>query len=202
MKTLGRSIRRPSAISVANELVSIIQVCRWLGVDVPEDVAYGRSVKVRCPFGEFYHSDGGIEASMRLYPDTNHAYCFSCAYHYSPVSLAARAWDQRYQTAAATLLEKVGHKPVSLAQAWSEVVDQVVPPNRDSLAAALTTYCLRIDPGWAEHQFTAPVAAVLDKCLALLASVDTDDQATHWLDVCKLVMRRALDDSVHNGGTA
>jgi hypothetical protein len=185
-------VKRRSAIAVANERVSIITACRLVGMDVPEDLQQGRSGKVRCPFGHLYHSDHGVEPAMRLYPESNSAWCFSCSTYYTPVTLVARAFDQRYETAAAQLLQHIGYKPVTLAQAWAQVVERPNPPQRRLLAEALKTYCRRVDPRWEHTQFHPGQAAALDRCLALLDHVETDEHAAQWLDGCKAVMRRCL----------
>ncbi len=185
--------KRRSPITLANEQVSIMLACSLIGMAVPEDVSYGRSVKVRCPFGEIYHRDGGLDPSFRIYPESNHAYCFACAMGYSPVWLVAQAWGITARQAAAELLERAGIKPVSLADAWAAVAAPDNLPDVTLLAEALKTYCARIAPtGWAEAQFRPDVAATLSACLDLLDRVATAEDADQWLAGCKEAMSRAL----------
>lgn len=184
--------RRPSPITLANEQVSIAHACRLIGMDIPDDLGYGRSRKVRCPFGEIYHRDGGIEPAFRIYPDANAAYCFSCAVRYSPVWLVAQAWGITARAAAVELLDRAGIKPVSLADAWAHATRRDTPPDHTLLAEALKTYCARVCPDWDAAQFTPSTAGTLSRCLDLLDRVATDTDAQRWLDGCKLVMRRAL----------
>ncbi len=183
--------RRPSPVTVANERVSISYACALIGLDLPGEV-YGRSVKLRCPFAELYHSDGGAEASFRVYPESNHAYCFTCATAYSPVWLVAQAWGLTARAAAVELLERAGIKPVHLADAWAHAAQRATAPDAALLAEALKTYCARVHPGWADAQFDPAVAGTLSACLALLDRVGDDVQAQQWLTGCKQAMAAAL----------
>lgn len=181
-----------SVVAVANEKVSIVTVCQLLGVELPDDIGMGRSRKVRCPFGAVYHSDQGVSAAMRVYPESNSAYCFSCAAYYTPVSLAARAMDCDRKTAAVRLLDHIGHKPLDLAAAWRDAVEYEPKPDRALLADALKTYCRRIDPQWCTRQFEPGVAGVLSRCLSLLDLVTDAEAVQLWLQRCKEAMRHAL----------
>lgn len=185
-------MRSRSVIAVANEKVSIVTACRLVGVALPEDIGVGRSRKVHCPFGEVYHSDHGAAAAMRIYPGSNSAWCFSCSAYYTPVSLAARAWDQDQQTAATLLLDKIGYRPVDLVQAWTAITTYEPEPDRALLADALKTYCRRICPDWNARQFDGPVAALLTRCLGLLDLVHTEQDVAVWLSTCKNAMHQEL----------
>lgn len=184
---------RLDVVAVANEKVPIVTVAQMLGVQLPEDVGAGRSRKVPCPFGDLYHSDGGVSAAMRVYPETNSAYCFSCSAYYTPVSLAAKAMDLDRRTAAVRLLDRIGYKPLDVAVAWQRAAAPAEPePNRALLAHALKTYCGRIDPYWSHRQLEPSVARVLSRCLGLLDLVKSADDVRLWLDRCKEAMRRVL----------
>lgn len=183
---------RPSLVAVANDKVSIVTVLQMLGVDLPDDVGVGRSRKVPCPFGDIYHSDHGASPAMRIYLDTNSAYCFSCSAYYTPVSLAAKAMDCAWSLAAAQLLDRIGHKPVDLATAWQHVKDYTPAPDKALMADALKTYCRRVAPCWADRQFEPQVAATLTRCLELLDLVNNDADVTLWLTRCKVAMHRVL----------
>lgn len=183
-------MRGKSVITVANERVSILVVLRMLGVDVPEDVS-GRSMKTSCPFGLF-HSDGGVSPAMRIYPDTNSVYCFSCGAAYDPVSLAAKAMDVNVTTAANRLLDHVGYRPLNLAHAWRNAASFEPEPDKSLMASALKTYCRRITPDWNRRQFDPAVAASLTRCLSVLDLVRTSRDVTLWLNRCKAVMTHAI----------
>lgn len=184
---------RYNAVAVANEKVSIVTVCRLVGVELPDAVAAGgRSKKVPCPFGEIYHSDGGVAPAMRIYPETNSAYCFSCAAFWTPVTLIAKAMDSDWHTAALRLLDHVGYKPLALAAQFQQASSYEPELDLARLADALKTYCRRIDPSWSTRQFDPEVAALLTRCLGLLDLVTTSADVELWLDRCKTVMHRAL----------
>lgn len=177
-------------IDEANKRVSIVKVCRLIGMDVSE----GASYKERCPFGDVMHSDGGVAKAFRIYTETNSAYCFSCRAAYTPVKLYAEAKELRRQEAALSLLEEVGWKPVSQAQRWAELV----APAKESvdlsmLALALRTYCARVCPEWDELQLSPEISEMLGKCLALLDRVHTEEEAQQWLETCKSVMLKKLE---------
>lgn len=184
--------RRPNPVVYADEQVAITTACRLIGMRVPEAVDMGRPVKVRCPFGEIYHRDRGAETAFRIYPDSNHAYCFACAQRYGPVRLVSLAWGISARQAAAELLERAGVKPVTLADLWAEVADRSVVPDTTMLAEALKTYCARVAPGWDADQFDPAVAAALSGCLALLDHVSTAADADLWLTRTKQVMHAKL----------
>lgn len=187
-------------VDLANETVSIADACRLIGMYVDADDLI-RSRKMRCPFGSVYHSDGGVEPSFRLYPETNHAFCFARCGRFTPVWLLAQAWDIPTVEAAVKLLDAVGHKPATLAEAWKTAAHP--PPSRPDpalLAEALKTFCQRICPDWIDAQFEPAVAQWLSRCLDVLDLVSTDAQAAEWLHGCKTVMENALRarSGIHN----
>ena len=149
--------------------------------------------KMRCCFGDFNHSDGGIEASFRIYVETNSAYCFACRKFFTPVYLYAQAKDKRLSQAAQDLLELIGWKPVSQAQRWAESVAPEVAVDLSMLSLALRTYCARICKEWEDYQLIPEVAELFSRCLALLDRVRTPEEADQWLNTCKLVMSKKLE---------
>lgn len=180
-------------ITVANEHVSIVTVLQMLGVDPGDEAAMGRSRKVSCPFGPVYHSDHGVSPAMRVYPDTNSAWCFSCSVYYTPVKLIAQATDTDAHTAATRLLDRVGYRPLDLAQQWRTASAYEPEPDKALMADALKTYCRRICHDWPGRQFDARVASTLTRCLAILDLVRTDADVSLWLARCKDAMRAALN---------
>lgn len=185
--------RKPSAATIANEKVSIVAACRLIGMDLPEDLGfYGKSLKVHCPFGAIYHSDGGVEAAFRIYPDSNSAYCFACKARFSPAWLAAQAWDQDITTAAESLLEQTGYRPLSYQETWVNLIEDEPAPDVNYLGEAFKVFCSRLTPEWRRLQFEPDVAVSLSRCLSLLDLVRTAEQAKQWLAGCKKVMEATL----------
>lgn len=186
-------IQQKSWIDKANEIVGIADLLTTFGIYIPSDAQSGGSKKVFCPFG-FYHSDGGTTRAMRIYYQSNTAYCFSCTKRYTPVKLAAAKWDCPWSTAALRLLEDAGFKPKTLTERWVEATTSVEnKPDLIALADALKMYCSGICSDWAIKQYSDTVAAKLDRCLSLLDSVATSEDADKWLSVCKVAMRRVLE---------
>lgn len=170
-------------------------------MDLPDGEYLSRR-KVHCPFGDLYHSDGGIDPAMRIYPDGNYAYCFNCSTKHTPVALAARALGLEWRTAAVHLLDRVGYRPLDTITAFEQARDHVPELNRALLADALKTYCRRICPSWTRRQFERSVAVTLDRCLTLLDLVRTPDDVTMWLSRCKQVMTRTLTGSASSKSQA
>lgn len=160
------------------------------GVELPDAPGYGRSMKVHCPFGALFHSDGGMEKAMRVYVDSNHAWCFACHAFYTPVKIVATAGSMDWATAATVLLDKIGHKPATLDDEWRAVVEHHQDPDPAQLADALKLYCQRVIPGWRSRQFDRAEASLLTRCLQLLDLVRTDEEAQLWLNTSKTVMSR------------
>lgn len=185
-----------SFIDEANERVSIIQVCRLIGMQVSEG-GYG---KHKCPFGDLSHSDGGVTPSFRIYTETNSAYCFACRKFMTPVYIYAQAKDKRYKDAAEDLLEIIGWKPVSQAQHWANSVAPEVSVDVSMLGLALRTYCARICVEWEDVQFLPDIAQLLGRCLALLDRIRTPEEAERWLNTCKIVMAKKLEAAKNDIG--
>jgi hypothetical protein len=185
-----------SLIDEANKKVSIYLVCSLIGIDT--EGREGSSIKTYCPFGDFFHSDGGKEPAFRVYSDTNSAYCFSCKKYFSPVSLYSSATDLKPKQAAEDLLERIGHKQPTFEELWSNVQPKEPQPDTAMLSKALRLYCQRISSDWSRDQFTSEVAEVLDRCLALLDAVRTTEDAQYWLSMSKKIMAKALDSEVRD----
>lgn len=183
-----------SLVAVANEEVSIVTVLQMLAIELPDDIGTGRSRKLHCPFEQLYHSDHGASPALRVYPDTNSAYCFSCAAYFTPVSLAAKAMDCDRQTAATRLLDRIGHRPLDLVAAFQAAADYEPEPDKALLADALKTFCRRTAERWGETQFEPRVATTLTRCLALLDLVRSEDDVRAWLGTCKTAMTRVLEE--------
>jgi hypothetical protein len=185
-----------SWVDQANEKIKITDVLTNIGVFVPETILNGGNKKIYCPFG-FYHSDGGTTKAMRVYVASNTAYCFSCSKRYSPVGLASAAWDTSWVNAALRLLEDSGYKPKTIEERWQEATTEIVTiPNLLDLAEALKMYCSSQDSNWTVSQLEDYIAEPLNKCLGLLNSVKSDEDAIKWLTACKQIMKSKLDTRV------
>jgi hypothetical protein len=195
---VARLKKRRSVVDEANETVLITTACRAVGMDIPEDLSQRH--KIHCPFGAIYHSDQGLEPTMRIYLDSNAAHCFSRCGRFTPVNLAAMAWGIPRRVAARELLERAGRRSLSLTEAFAQAAQADVEPDRTLLGEALKTFCARVHAGWDDAQFDPGVAPWLTKCLALLDLVRTPDEAAYWLDGCKKVMQRALNGGQPSAG--
>lgn len=172
-------------IRLANQRISMATACRWAGMSVSDGEG---SRKIRCPFGDISHSDGGVAASFRVYEETNSAFCFSCQRGWAPVGLMAEFWDCARAEAAERMCQMAGITPPGWRERWAEL-QQPLPPDRDDLAEALKQWCLRVcGPSWRVRQFDREVVAPLAACLGVLPLVTTDQEADEWLDRCQLVM--------------
>lgn len=192
---MNRPRGKRSPVAIANDIVPIITACKLIGMSLPEDVGYRRSTKLYCPFGELYHVDQGVDRAFRIYIDSNSAFCFAGCGFFTPVSLAALAWDLDHWTAATEILDRVGHRPLSLAEAWAKASRWEEPPDDTSLREALQTYCRRVCPNWDQLQFAPAVATTLTRCLDLLDRVHNEADAREWLDGTKALMGRVLGGS-------
>lgn len=160
---------------------------RRLDVPLPDYLDSG-SWKTYCVFADL-HVDHGVDKSMRVYPDTNTAYCFGGCGSFTPTTLAAQAWDVPRVEAARRLLDEIGWAaPVT---DWSNVPEP--PVDRGALAEALRVWCDAFDPTWREVQYRQPVAGQLERCLALLPLVHNGKDASEWLTACKQVMMKCLE---------
>lgn len=191
--------RKPAVVKLADEQVDILVACRIVGMDLPDTIE--RSAKVHCPFGEIYHSDHGVDPAMRIYPQSNSAWCFSCSHYYTPTLLVARAWDVTLRAAATALLQRTGYRPPSPQDVWDQVVAEPAV-DRTALAEALKTFCRRAVPHWDAVQFEPDVSEQLDRCLRLLDLVHDEADGRKWLSACKMSMLNSLASHPFEASTA
>lgn len=177
---------RADLIRTANERMSIEEAFRLIG----ENVSYAS--KQYCPFGEVFHQDGGTSRSLRIYPDTNSAFCFAGCGYMSPVSLLAMHRNISDDQAAEVILEMTNYVPPDYESQWDALQSEVDAVSTSDLAEALKVACARMSPDWVTLQFEDAVAGALSKCLALLPKVKSSDDSKKWMDVSKTVMRRAI----------
>ncbi len=168
-------------------------------MDLPE-LYPGRNPKIHCPFGEMYHHDGGAEPAMRVYPDSNHLYCFAGCGAFGPVALVAHAFGLTRRAAARELLDRAGIRAPSWRKTWDQALAHREPLDTASLAQALQIFCRRLAPDWRVRQLDPPYSTVLARCIGLLEHVKDEQAAREWLDGCKTVMGRLLTNQTTNSG--
>jgi hypothetical protein len=179
----------PGMIQAANDGVTMEQACRWAEVEIPE--GFGNR-KTWCPFGHIAHPDGGTEAALRIYEDTNSCYCFACGRAWRPVSLLAEYWDCTRTEAAERMMKMAGITLPDWRDRWA-ALQYEPPPGTDTLAEALKTWCARMrGPSWEREQFEERFAAPLAACFGVLPAVSDARDAVEWLDGCKLIMEPLL----------
>jgi hypothetical protein len=190
---------KKSLTTIANEQVSILEVCRQIQMDIPDEIVFGRSAKVFCPFGDINHPNGNDEAAFRIYPDSNSAWCFVEQKYFSPVGLYAEALEIPWAEAAERLLELVGwrEQPATLAEPL--VLRTERRPDQASLAEALAHWCARFcrskELDWNLIQFEPTVMNIYGRCLDLLSRVHSSDDVSSWLRVSKQVMELSITNS-------
>lgn len=177
-------------VQLANERLSIIDACNMLGMDVMDFSL--ASLKVWCPFGHLYHSDGGTTKAMRIYPATNSAWCFACSIYFTPVKLIAMDKGITEDQAAESILEQTNYIAPDYEARWKALTEVQAPVNTDDLAEALKVACSRMVPDWDERQFEESVSHKLRQCLSLLRKVQTEEDSTKWLSTTKKIMQQEL----------
>jgi hypothetical protein len=181
-----------SAFEIANEKISIAEVCTLIGMDMPDLDYMAASPKMHCPFG-FMHSDEGYDKAFRAYGETNSAYCFACAKRWSPVSLYADAEDLRWVEAAEILLEKFGISRETVEDRWEDLTKpKSFVVSTSELAESLRLFCARICPTWETRQFEEDTSALFNRCLSLLNAIYSEDDVSLWRERTKQIMRSHL----------
>lgn len=177
-------------VTLANERVTIFQAFRMIGMEVG-DVSH-TSMKLYCPFGDMYHYDGGSSKSLRIYSETNSAWCFAGCGYFDPVKLIALKRDLTQRQAAEALLDETGYVKPNFSDQWDALMNEQPVIDTTSFAEALKVACSRMVPDWEERQFTPRVSALLSRCLALLSKVRSAEDGDKWLSTTKLAMWQGL----------
>lgn len=178
-------------IGLANSLMSIVEACNLLDMDVMEGAS--ASYKYYCPFGDINHLDGGRSKAFRIYEHTNSAYCWACSLYFTPVRLVAEDRDLSHLAAAAWIIEQKGYVPPDYEARWDALAGAQEPePDRDGLTSALKLACRQISPEWGSRQFDEAVATKFQQCVGLLGKVVTDQDARNWLRISKQAMQKVL----------
>lgn len=177
-------------VELANEKIDMADIVRELGVFVPGD---GTNAKLVCPFEDLHYDKLSNPKSLRIYGDSNSAWCFVCNEYYTPVKVWAMHKDLTYPDAAQELLDRIGWVPPTQEAIWNDLLTEKPPElDQDALVETLKRYCARVNPEWETLQFDPVVSEQFNKCLEVLATVQTDQQIQKWLTASKYVMKKAL----------
>lgn len=150
-------MRNRELIELANTKVAIEDILlESFNIDVPKDVDGWKS---DCPKGS-EHSDGGRTKAMRVYSDSNSAWCFRCSEKFLPVNL----WQLVTGTAspvkaAKDMLEHYGVRttPPTPQERWEAMENKETEEvEYDSLKEVFLNYAKTL-PAYAVRQYEDPV---------------------------------------------
>lgn len=185
----GSSRRRPSEDrALVNSLYSIFDAYTEVtGNYVPP--FENTSPKLNCPYSTVYaHSS----RSLRIYPHTNSAWCFSCSERMTPLTLIMAFKEYTEEEAVAWIKAEVGYTEPDPEEAWDALMSQEDEFDPSSLADALKMACSRMAPDWKDRQFESDVSQKLGKCLSLLSLVKTEGDSKVWMAGSKRAMASVL----------
>ena len=170
----------------ANKLPIDTILLALFDIDVPGGAS---NWKTHCPLG-YEHSDGGASKSVRVYSESNSAWCFSHSMKFTPLSLWKLKYGGSRRGAAKELLKHfdVDLTPTSPEERWNkmnETSDLVIDPGyaMESLVRFAQTL-----PEYASRQFEPSVlelvTTLLDK-VGELPSTSSYDILEGWLTESK-----------------
>ena len=186
-------MRKIDWVHLANTQVRIEKVLNDLyGIEIPEGVGNWRAA---CPKG-IEHRDGGLAKSMRVFSDSNTAWCFSHSESFTPVSL----WQNRSSVssrvkAAKQLLGAYGFptEPPSLEERWKSTQDEAAEDlDPSNLRSALVYFAKTQLPGYVTRQYEGDVMNIMSN---LLESVDdlppesSYDTMVQWMNKSKGILK-------------
>lgn len=174
-------------IALADE-ISIEDVLNDLfDIDVPKG---SDTWKTYCPLGH-EHSDAGRSKAMRIYTESNSAYCFSHRMRFTPVILAQLKFDKSRRRSAQLLLDhyEINYGPRTLEERWNTLGPISDPTGVDeSLLRGMFLAHLHTLPGYVEQQYEPEVMDVVNKVLLSADLIDSDasyDTIDEWLTLAK-----------------
>lgn len=183
----------------ANSQIKIESVLNDIfGEDIPEDVG---GWKAHCPEGSD-HSDGGASKSLKVYSDTNSAFCFSHNRKYTPVDLWKVHKNLKQNTAAAKgLLKHYGIRttPPTAEERWVALeaeLNTVKELDRDSLAESLLLFANSL-PHYSVRQYEEPVLDLIGRILATTHKMPEGvDHATleKWINDAQALLTKLWSD--------
>lgn len=184
-----------SSVDLANDYVGITSVLENMGIYVPE-TSSGVSWKSHCPFEDYYHIDGGRDKSLRIYFESNTAFCFAGCGYLTPVKLFSLKTGLSEIDAAEILLSQSGYELPTFEDELEGVLRAKTRVSRAFLREALQTFCARtVGDSWRSVQFDDYVLVSLEKCLVLLDKVNDEIKARSWLELSKKYMSEILKGS-------
>lgn len=157
-------------------------------IDVPYDAG---DWKAECPLG-YEHSDGGRSKAMRVYSESNSAWCFSHASKYTPLTLWRLKAEVSRQQGARDLLRFYGinTEPPTVEERW-KALDDPLPVSQeidvDSLRELLIQYA-RTLPGYEMGQYDPEALDLMTGLIKTARSFSADasyDTIENWLNTSK-----------------
>jgi hypothetical protein len=186
-----------SVVDIANRIVPLRIVLGMTNIYVSE-FTYGKSIKTRCPFADIYHLTEDAGKSMRVYSDTNTAFCYMGCGVLTPVSVYAKLNGVPYKAAAKFLLEKVGHKLKTFDEKWADAVNGVEPLNLQGYRDALNEICTSYSKGeWSSLKYSPSVSSSFSKLLEILDKASSYEDADRWLATARQLMLKKIDEEKH-----
>jgi len=175
---LRRKVINKADRELADGLMTIFQVLQEVtGAYYP--TFDGASPKLKCPYSGLYHES---TRSMRIYPQTNSAHCFSCGEYMTPLRLVTAFKGMSDEEAVSWIKTQAGYTDPDPEDRWDELMAEKAPrPKAEYLVAALKTACSRIEPRWKDLQFETEVSHRFTQCLSLLSKVRTESDGKVWL---------------------
>jgi hypothetical protein len=188
-----REIERANDISIRDVLTNV------LGTYIPEFTH--KSWKAYCPFGDL-HRDGGASQALRVYPDSNTAFCFAGCGFMNSVKLIQRHTGLKTIKAARHLLRLYG---LSEPATFEERFQAALSPRARAasytatLAAALHESLLA-NPLYEDLSLHPAVLEAIESQLQLLDDLDPDGTgASDWLHAASAHCRSALASATRAG---
>lgn len=166
---------------LANQRYGINRALSKCGVYTDSDGF--RSRKLHCPFGGVFHSDGGESAAFRAYPDTETGYCFACGKFFTPAILISQSEDITEDEAVDVMLMELGYTEAEDAPLVVETAEPEA--DKQAFAQAFQMFVARKIPDYGTRQYDSDVATWVDRCLAIVESVATIEEAELWLSTAK-----------------
>jgi hypothetical protein len=186
-----------SIIDIANKIVPLRIVLGMTNIYVSE-FTYGKSIKARCPYADIYHLTEDAGKSMRVYSDTNTAFCYMGCGVLKPVSVYAKLNGVSYKDSAKFLLEKVGHKLKTFDEKWADAVSDTGPLKLEGYREALDEICLQHSQGqWGYLKYMSSISSSFSQLLSILDKAQSYDDADKWLDIAKQHMLKQIDREKH-----
>lgn len=160
----------PNVVQEANKIPIEQVLMDQFNIDVPADAG---SWKTNCPL-ESEHSDGGIRKSMRVYSNSNSAWCFSHGMKFTPVYLWQLATGLSKVRAAYDLLNVHGQpfRSQDYAERWDKMNEKETKRiEMDNLREAIRLFASSL-PQFSTRQYDPQVMKMLTTIFTHMESLD------------------------------